>query len=198
MKPIKLFVLLMTCVSVFSISAQNRENNRGGNDKERRERFEEFKKKRIEHITKEMNLNEKESKDFWPICNELQEKKFELNRKNRQASGTILQQLRKENNGSVSNDDYTKLIIGNAETKIKEAELEKHYLEKMLKVIPAEKVVRYQRAEQRFAEKIVRERERERGNVSRIRTPEQKGKRQGEIAQGNIQKKKGQERKRSK
>jgi Spy/CpxP family protein refolding chaperone len=99
-----------------------------------------------------MGLTQTESQAFWPLCNELQEKKFELNRSMRGELRAIYKDLKAGK--TVSEADYDKVINLNFETKIKEAELEKTYYEKFRKILPADKVFKYQRAEQKFARKM--------------------------------------------
>jgi len=119
----------------------------------RRADFENFKARREVYITKEVNLTADEASVFWPLCNELMEKKFELNRDNRREMRAIYTAIR--NGEKVSEADYNKVITINADIKIKEAELDKEYLIRMRKVLPAEKVFKYQRAEQRFAREMI-------------------------------------------
>lgn len=147
----KIFLLIgLFLLSVASgISAQEK----GGKvDSQKKADFEQFKAKRVEYISKEMDLTQAESQAFWPLCNELQEKKFELNRSMRSELRTIYKDLKEGK--TVSEDDYDKVINLNIETKIKEAELEKTYYEKFRKILPVDKVFRYQRAEQKFARKM--------------------------------------------
>ena len=119
----------------------------------RRAEFENFKARREAYITKEVNLTAEEATVFWPICNELMEKKYELNRNNRRDMRAIYTAIR--NGEKVSDADYNQIITINAEIKIKEAELDKEYLIRLRKVLPAEKVFKYQRAEQRFAREMI-------------------------------------------
>ncbi len=119
------------------------------NKDRRKEEFEKFKAKRIEYISKEMNLTPEQSKAFWPICNELQQKKFQLNRTVREEGRKIFQ---KEKAGTKPTlDDYERLIELSADAKIKEAELDKEYIEKFKAVVSAEQIFKYQRAELHFA-----------------------------------------------
>ncbi len=119
-------------------------------DKEkRREDFEKFKAKRTEYISKEMNLTPEQSKAFWPICNELQQKKFQLNRELRAEMRKVFQKDKSGN--KPTEDDYERLILLSADSKIKEAELDKEYMEKFKAVVSAEQIFKYQRAELHFA-----------------------------------------------
>ncbi|MDR1683104.1 MAG: hypothetical protein LBS25_06930 [Candidatus Symbiothrix sp.] len=149
-------VTLMVCLASlnWSVFAQQ-------TDEQRKARFEKFKAERIAHITQAVGLTAEEATNFWPIENEFQKKKFELN----QALRAELRKIRqaKRNNETVSEADYKKVIELSLAIKLKEAELEKEYITKLLKVVSAEKVLLYQNAEQEFAKKALDNRQRERG-----------------------------------
>lgn len=123
-------------------------------DREKRKaEFEKFKEKRVEFISKAMDLNSEEAKAFWPLCNELQEKKFETNRQYKKALREFYKA--KKEGKKYTEEDYKKIVNLSIETKVKEAQLEKEYINKFLSVIPAEKVFLYQEAEQQFARKML-------------------------------------------
>ncbi|GHT00915.1 hypothetical protein AGMMS50276_27880 [Synergistales bacterium] len=153
MKKLVLLLFLFAGVNSF-LSAQDGGDRR---DDRRKAEFEQFKAKRIEFITKELELTEDEAKVFWPICNELQEKKFEVNKQLREAVREFFKQEKKGEKHSES--DYKKLVDLHVSVKVKEAQLEEQYVEKFAKVISAEKIFRYQRAEQEFARKMLDQRE---------------------------------------
>jgi hypothetical protein len=131
------------------------------NNERRRVDFEKFKAQREEFITKAMALTEDEAKVFWPICNELQAKKFELNRSLREEIRKIRQA--KRDGKTVNEADYKKVVELSASVKVKEAQLEEEYVAKFLKVLPGEKVFSYQRAEQQFANEMFGRNERRGG-----------------------------------
>jgi Spy/CpxP family protein refolding chaperone len=122
------------------------------NDEKRKENFEKFKVQRKEYISKAMKLTEDESKLFWPLCDELQVKKFELNKTLREEMHKV-RQAKKEGK-TTSEADYKKIVELSASVKVKDAQLEEEYVNKFLKILPAEKVLSYQRAEQQFAKEI--------------------------------------------
>ena len=122
---------------------------------DRKVRFEKFKAEREAYITETMQLTDDEKKAFFPLCNELQMKKFELNK-------TLRQEIRKINKArkdhqSVSEAEYKQVIELSAQVKLQEAQLEQEYITKFLQVVPAEKVFLYQKSEQDFGTKMVRE-----------------------------------------
>jgi len=151
MKKGLILAILLCFVSVnFALLAQQDNNER------RKENFEKFKAERKEFISKAMNLTEDESKAFWPLCDELQIKKFELNKALRTEINKMRQAQREKK--AVSNADYKKIIELSASVKVKEAQLEEEYVNKFLKVLSAEKIFLYQRAEQQFAGETLKKR----------------------------------------
>ena len=123
---------------------------------EKRKGFEKFKAERKEFISKAMKLTEDESKAFWPLCDEFQMKKFELNKTLREEVNKIYKA--KKDKKTISEADYKKVIQLRASTKVKEAQLEEEYMNKFLNVLSAEKVFIYQRTEQQFAGEVVKKR----------------------------------------
>ncbi len=128
----------------FTLWSQERRTN-----EQRRQHLEEFRAKRVDFFTKEIGLTEAESKEFWPVFNELEEKKFELNRNMRREIRKIRDIQNAGNSVSAAEyDRVTNIII---ETREKELELEREYLKKIQKILSPEKVFKYLRAEHRFA-----------------------------------------------
>jgi len=125
-------------------------------NEKRKESFEKFKIERKEFISKAMKLTEDESKVFWPLCDEFQMKKFELNKALREEINKIHQA--KKDKKTISEVDYKKVIQLRASIKVKESQLEEEYMNKFLNVLSAEKVFIYQRTEQQFAGEVVKKR----------------------------------------
>ncbi|MDR1739058.1 MAG: hypothetical protein LBR66_09645 [Candidatus Symbiothrix sp.] len=142
----KVWIMALTGI-LFSLSAGAQQQPNG---EQWRERFEKFKAERAEFITKAIGLTEAESPKFWKIDDEWQQAKFEANRPLREVSRKIWTAQR--NKTVVSEADYKEYIELSAKIKIKEAELEQEYLAKMLKLVSAEKVYKYQQAERDFME----------------------------------------------
>ena len=157
MKKIVLVVTMICLTGIISGGfAQQRSSAQKPSEEERKARFEKFNAEREAFISKAMNLTDEEKQAFWPLCNELQMKKFELNR-------TLREEMRKINrarreNQPVSEADYKKALELGNRVKIQEAQLEQEYLVKFLQVIPAEKMFRYRQSEQNFGERMIRER----------------------------------------
>jgi len=126
-------------------------------DDRRRAEFEEMNKKRIEFFTQTMKLNTEEAKVFWPIFNELQEKKIEINRQLRRAIFEFLgnERERGRERKTRTENEYKEIVYLVAQSKVKEAKLDEEYIAKFAKVIKFEKIFLYQQAEQQFARQML-------------------------------------------
>ncbi|MDL2222475.1 hypothetical protein LJB98_00065 [Bacteroidales bacterium OttesenSCG-928-M11] len=148
-------VLLFSVLFIFTTLSSNA-FAQNDSDNKRKESFEKFKKERRDYIVKEVGLTEDEAETFLPLCDELQIKKFEAGKDLREMRHKIRENSR--NGNKTTEAEYEKLVKLNASVKVKEAELEKEYIDKFLTVVSSEKVYRYQRAEQEFARKMVEQR----------------------------------------
>lgn len=109
-----------------------------------------YKEEREKFLIKEIGLTETEAKIFIPLTNDLLKKKYDLNRQARQALSRI---LKKE---KLTDADYLEIVDKNIEIKQKEAQLEKEYYQKFRKILPPEKLYKYQKAEIQFMRMAVK------------------------------------------
>jgi hypothetical protein len=157
----RIFISLLIGFSVVGmLSAQRQEGDN------RKENFERFRTKRVAYITERVNFTPEEAEVFWPLANELQEKKFKLNKPLREArkegqknekSQKVSKEEKKKSRLSrkaLTEADYLKLIDIDADIRLKEAQLNKEYLEKFKKILSAEKIFKYQKAEEEFMRQI--------------------------------------------
>ncbi|MDH5587953.1 MAG: hypothetical protein OEZ05_15145 [Nitrospirota bacterium] len=98
-------------------------------------------------IASNMELNDQESKDFWPLYEGYQEG---LAKVNGHLGGIINEYAEAYNNGSVSDALAKKLINEAIKTEGAEVLLRREYAEKLAKVLPAQKVARYLQMESKI------------------------------------------------
>lgn len=141
------FYIFAACLMIqfTEVNAQQSQPNKSFN----REAFE---SKKNAFITAEMKLTPEEAAAFIPLCNELQQKKFEVSQKCRDKKRDI---CKKKN---ASSDEYNQAMDECLESRIKEAELEKEYYDKFRKVLTPEKLFKYKEAEMKFAKMFMKER----------------------------------------
>ncbi len=143
MKAKNIILLLFLCVSFISINAQERG---GGNFN-----IEKFRKSRADFFVKELELTPAQAKLFLPLLDELMEKKFLLNRDVRKNHRALNQK------SSKTDSDYYKSIDMALDARVKEAEIQKEYIQKMKAVLPAEKLYKYHHVEMKFMEQALRQ-----------------------------------------
>ena len=128
----------------------------GQRDDKRKAEFEEFKEKRAAFITRATDLTAEEAKAFWPLYNELQKKKFELNQQLRKILFEFAES--KKNKKNRTENDYKEIVNLCIQSRIKEAKLDEEYIAKFAKVISYEKIYLYQQAELQFARQMLDQR----------------------------------------
>ena len=107
-----------------------------------------FEAKRNAYITAEVGLTPEEAAEFIPLSDEFRDKKMEVGREARKLERSLGEHP--------TEADYRKVLDANVDVRIKEAELEKEYYSKFLKVISAEKLYKYKKAEVRFTRDYMR------------------------------------------
>lgn len=112
-----------------------------------------FLAKRNAFITAEVGLTPEEAAVFIPLCNEYQEKRFELGKQCRKQ----IRELRYKKTPSAT--EYTEAVDCYLDTEIKEAQLQKEYFGKFKKILSPEKLFKYQEAENKFAKEFMKGRE---------------------------------------
>ena len=115
-------------------------------------RLEQFKAEKRAYLVKEIGLTPAEEKQFFPLYDELQSKKFELNR-------TVRTEMRRISrpNTPVSEAEYAASAAAANDLPLQEALLDKEYFEKFKKILSPQKLFLYKKAEMLFAKKILKE-----------------------------------------
>ena len=137
------FFLLLAAL-FFTVSAQA----------QRGQRLERIKAYRVAIFTEVLELTETEAQGFWPLYNELQDK--------RKALGAEMHL--NEDIDDMTDKEIEAHIQKRFENEQKELNLNKEYFEKFKKVLPLRKVAKIPMAERRFREALVKKMaERKRG-----------------------------------
>jgi len=142
MKRISTLLLLIFLAS--SLGAQNKDD--------RQKRWEEMVAKRAAFFTERINLTPQEAEKFWPVYNQLEEKKHKLNDRMR-----LLHQNVKKNDKGEKILDYEKATDDMIYIKVQEAALEKSYHEKFKKILSPEKLFRFYLAERDWGEELLKQ-----------------------------------------
>lgn len=110
---------------------------------------EDFQIKQKEFIIHQAELTDEESAAFFPLYFELQSKKHEIN-------GRAWKKVRSARPHERTEEECNEMIDALADVKIECAMLEKEYLAKFKKILPAKKLMRVQMAENRFQREILK------------------------------------------
>lgn len=141
----RVLLLAFSAIILFSSSAQAQSNS------VRRPHMtaEEFQTKQKEFIIHHAELTNEESAVFFPLYFELQSKKHEIN-------GRAWKKVRSVRPHERTEEECNEMIDALADVKIECAMLEKEYLAKFKKILPAKKLMRVQMAENRFQREILK------------------------------------------
>jgi len=157
----RIIILFIGCMlSVASVNGQIRQQRPDRRPMpNRNEQFSpaEYAQQQREFIIKNAELTSDEADVFFPIFDELQQKKRELNRVTRRF-------MREAAGPDASDEQSLRAIDSKAEANIKIAELEKEYLQKFKEVLPATKILKIQNAEEQFNSQILKDIQQSRGH----------------------------------
>ena len=109
---------------------------------------EEFDAKREQFITTHAGLTKEEATSFFPIYNECQKKRHDLNDQ--------IWRLRRETKGKeLSEEEYKRILEQTATLRVQIEQLEQEYLPKFRAVIPYKKIFAVKGAEARFQRELL-------------------------------------------
>lgn len=140
----KRYILLFLSVICLAVSAQEQNGQ-----KRQRMTPQDFQNKQKEFIVQHAELTPEESDAFFPLYFELQNKKHEANRNVWKKARAVRPHERTE-------AECNEIIDALADVKIECATLEKEYLMKFKKILPAKKLMRVQMAEDRFQRELLK------------------------------------------
>ena len=149
--------LLIVCLilSSFSLFAQKKESK-----DEKKQRIEAA---RVSFITKKLELTPEESKEFWPVVNEM-ETKIKISRK---ALKDRFKKMKQEDE-KIDEKTYQKLIEDMHEQQISILEIKNEYVQKIASVIGYEKTFRFEHQIQREFKKQLMDRMKK-GHVNSVK-----------------------------
>ena len=136
-------VLCALVVLSMGAFAQGPQGPRRGGDNGWRERV---RAEKVAFLTEEIDLTESEAQVFWPIYNEIQKAQREGFEAVKKAYDAMAKGVEEKKSGK----EMEKLVKAYIDAKEKNEGIETKFLNKLLKVLPAEKVARYYVAEEKF------------------------------------------------
>jgi len=134
----KSFILLTAAVLLFAFTGIAQPKGPGPD-------FEKFKSQKIAFITEKLNLSSKEAQEFWPVYNQYEKDRMDLQQHRRE-----LEQRTRDENVKMSDQEVIRITREIAASFRKEADNMANYNEKFLKILPPQKVLQLFRAENQF------------------------------------------------
>jgi hypothetical protein len=158
----KLSLMLVFAFASVAVFAQGPGGNRGGRvvEGKRTERVEAF---RVGYYTQQLNLTVEESKAFWPIFNEFQDKMQALRKSERRLN---------EEGAELSDKELEEAINQRFDLRQKQLDLEKEYYQKFKTVLPIKKVAQLPRVEREFRTELLKKMKDRAGAPERPGRPE--------------------------
>jgi len=147
MKKITTLFILMLIMT--GLSAQSQKMSK---EDSRKQRWEEMKTKRAAFYSERIGLTPEEAQAFWPVYNELQDKKTKLHR-------TMTEQFRNAKKDASGRKiiDYAKACDDMINLRVQETTLEKVYHQRFKKILTPEKLFKYYGAEREWANKLLQD-----------------------------------------
>jgi hypothetical protein len=109
---------------------------------------EKIKAARIAYITEKLGLTPAEAEKFWPIYNEFSQKRKELK---------VQYKIDRKVDAQSTDQNQKEAVAAQLQFKQKELDLEKDYSNRLLNVVPAQKVMSLRRAETDFRNLLIRQ-----------------------------------------
>lgn len=139
--------VIILFLSFLTISALAQEEELTKQDLKAREKLASVK---IAFITERLGLTPEEAEKFWPVYNEFAQKREELRKQ--------FKENRKNPDPNKPAEQTEKEVIDNGlQLKQQELDLEKEYSGKLLKVVPAQKVIALRKAEVDFRNLLIKQ-----------------------------------------
>lgn len=142
----KLYTILI--LAIFSFSHLNAQERREINP----EMFEKIKAEKISFFTSKLDLSPMEAQAFWPVYNEFEKKRFEIQRQIHE-----FERMPDDKFANLSESEIEKMTSNYIGSFEKEALLLKEYNKQFLKVLPKKKVLMMYRTENQFRGHLIRE-----------------------------------------
>ena len=134
----KRIIFIISIISLFAAQVVNAQENR-------QDRWERIKTEKISFLTDKLDLTPTEAQKFWPVYNELEDKRFAAQRKRHNLEVKV-----QEAGDSLSDKEIVQLTREYAGNMQKEGDLMVKYNEEFLKILPPQKVLKLYKAENDF------------------------------------------------
>ncbi len=140
--------ILISILSIFAYSWLSAQERRGPSP----EMFEKIKAEKISFFTSKLDLTPAEAQAFWPVYNEFEKKKLEIQRQVHD-----FERMPDEEYAKLTEPEIEKMTNNYIELFEQEAMLRKEYHKQFQKILPKKKVLLMYRTENEFRSHLIRE-----------------------------------------
>lgn len=137
--------LIFIFTFIFSVALSQKTIAQDRDKDSHSDRWERYRSEKIAFLTEKLELTPSEAQKFWPVYNELEQKKWEAQKARREIERKI-----KDAEETMSEKEIIKLTRDFAEGMEAESKLLVSYNEKLLDVLPPHKVLLLYKAENEF------------------------------------------------
>jgi hypothetical protein len=141
-------LILISMLSVFTLTVVMAQERRGPSP----EMLEKIKAEKVSFFTSKLDLTSAEAQAFWPVYNEFEKKRFDIQRQIHE-----FERKPDEEITNLSDSEIEKMTSNYIDSFEKEALLLKEYNKKFLKILPKKKVLMMYRTENEFRSHLIRE-----------------------------------------
>jgi len=129
-KKMKRLFIITLVILIAVITAQAQKSNHA-------EKLEKYRSEKVAFLTSKLDLNGNEAEKFWPVYNQMEKEKWEI-----QKSRRAIEEKIRDAGESLSEAEIIKLTREFAGSMEKDADLMVKYNEKFLKILPPQKVLK--------------------------------------------------------
>jgi len=141
-------LILISLLSIFTFSVLIAQERRGPSP----EILEKIKAEKISFFTSKLDLTSSEAQTFWPVYNDFDKKRFEIQKQKHE-----FERMSDEEFSKLAETEVEKMTINYIGSFEKEALLLKEYNKQFLKILPKKKVLMIYRTENEFRSHLIRE-----------------------------------------
>ncbi|MDP4184888.1 MAG: hypothetical protein Q8862_06975 [Bacteroidota bacterium] len=138
-------LLLFFFLSIIPFASKAQHGEEGG-------MWERFKAQKISFITSNLNLTPEEAQKFWPLYNEFEKKRIDLQLQKRELDHKF-----KKESSTLSENEVEKMLSSLNDIFFDEAKLLKEYNKKFMQIIPPKKVFLLYQVENQFRANMIRQ-----------------------------------------
>jgi Spy/CpxP family protein refolding chaperone len=134
-------IFIFTITALLFAQTVNAQRGKGHN----KERWERFRSEKVSFLTNNLDLSPEEAQQFWPLYNQMEKERSELQMKRRELENEV-----REAAYDMSDEEIIKLANEFVSTQEKEGALNRKYNDAFFKILPPKKVLLLYKAEGEF------------------------------------------------